>query len=69
AALDYKWLPKTCAYRTVAEGRELLWWHPLVSGSTETVHEAGISIQDKCVSELHVHPDSLEDQVITWVEH
>lgn len=68
-ALDYKWLPASCAYRTVAEGRDLEWWHPLVSGSADTVHEAGISIKGKCVPEQHVHPDSMEEQIITWVDH
>ena len=67
-ALDYSWLPGTCAYRVLAEGRELAWWHPLVSGSKNTVHEAGISVTGKCVSELHVHPDAMEEQIITWVE-
>ena len=68
-ALDYSWLPSSCAYRTLAEGRELAWWHPLVSGDPETVHEAGISIKGKCVGEEHIHPDSYEEQIITWVEH
>jgi uncharacterized cysteine cluster protein YcgN (CxxCxxCC family) len=67
-ALDYGWLPATCGYRLVAEGRDLAWWHPLVSGSAQTVHEAGISVKGKCVSELHVHPEDYEDQIITWVE-
>ena len=54
-----KRLPYTCAYRSLAEGRLLEWWHPLISGDPETVHEAGISVQDKVLSGKHVHPDDL----------
>ena len=69
SVLDYKWLPVTCGYRRVAEGKDLEWWHPLVSGTRETVHQAGISVKGKCVSEQYVHPDSVEEQIIHWIEH
>ena len=35
------WLPPTCGYRLVADGKDLYWWHPLVSGDPDTVHRPG----------------------------
>ena len=41
------WLPSTCAYRLVAEGKDLCWWHRWFRAAPETVHEAGISMRGR----------------------
>ncbi|RED47701.1 YcgN family cysteine cluster protein [Aestuariispira insulae] len=64
-ASDLGWLPETCAYRLLAEGKDLHDWHPLLSGDADSVHKAGISVRDNAVSEVEI--DDLEDHVTGWI--
>ena len=63
------WLPHTCAYRRLAEGKDLAWWHPLVSHSNKTVHQAGISVRGKVVSEDAIPAPEFEERIIDWIEN
>jgi len=62
-----QWLPPSCAYRLVAAGKDLPWWHPLVSGSTQTVHEAGVSTRGRVGgTEEKVKLTNYPDHIVTW---
>jgi uncharacterized protein len=61
------WLPPSCAYVLLAEGKDLYWWHPLVSGDPETVHAAGVSVRSHLLaSEKNVPDEDLEDHIVSW---
>jgi uncharacterized cysteine cluster protein YcgN (CxxCxxCC family) len=62
------WLPSTCAYRLRALGQPLYPWHPLISGSRESVHRAGVSIRGRAISDEFVHPDGYDEHIVRWVE-
>jgi hypothetical protein len=61
------WLPPSCAYVLLGEGKDLYWWHPLVSGDSETVHAAGVSVKGRVRATEATVPDSdLEDYIVSW---
>jgi hypothetical protein len=64
---DISWLPPSCAYVLVGQGRDLYWWHHLVSGDRETVHTAGVSVRGRVrASEANVSDDELEEYIVGW---
>lgn len=64
---ELRWLPPTCGYRLVAQGEDLAWWHPLVSGRRETVQEAGISVAGRVHAlEDDVPLEDLVDRIRRW---
>lgn len=63
---EIAWIPRSCAYRRLAEGRGLAWWHPLVSGDPETVVAAGVSVRGRTLSEEKVTAGEWEDHIVTW---
>ena len=58
------WMPATCAYRRLHEGRGLADWHPLVSGRRESVAEVGMAVAGPLIPEYEVAEEDLEDHVL-----
>ncbi|MCW8308151.1 YcgN family cysteine cluster protein [Acidiphilium sp. PA] len=64
ALTEIDWLPPSCAYRLVADGRPLPAWHPLVTGDVDSTRKAGASVSDRVISEDDAGP--LEHHIVAW---
>lgn len=65
---SFSWLPKTCAYRLVYEGKPLFKWHPLISGKKMSTLKKGKSVAAFAINELETDTEDLQDYVIRWVD-
>lgn len=61
------WLPSSCAYRRIYEGKNLPSWHYLNTGSRQNVIKAKKSVAGRCISEKDIHDDELEEYIVRWV--
>ena len=60
------WMPASCAYRLLGEGKPLPDWHPLVTGDAGSTHVAGMSVKDRIVSEDDVAEEDYPGHIVDW---
>ena len=65
---ELAWMPLSCAYRRLTEGRSLPQWHPLITGDPRSTANARMAVMGKTISETAADLDQLEDEIIEWVD-
>lgn len=63
---DLEWMPPSCSYRRIMEGRGLPKWHHLITGDKKTIHEMNKSVLGRVVFENEVNEQDLEEHIVTW---
>ena len=63
---DLKWMPETCAYKLLNDGKELPYWHPLLSGNDKEIVNSGNSVKNKVTNENKIKIKDLPDYIFNW---
>ena len=63
---DLKWMPETCAYKLLNEGKELPYWHPLLSGNDKDIVNSGNSVKNRVTNENKIKIKDLPDYIFNW---
>ena len=64
---NIQWLPASCAYRRLEQGKSLPSWHYLNSGTRSSIIQAKISAAGRCISEVEVDEEQIEDYIVRWI--
>ena len=68
SAAELAWMPRSCAYRRLAERKSLPRWHPLITGDSQSTASARMAVAGRTISETAVDLDQLEAEIIEWVD-
>ena len=63
---DLKWMPETCAYKLLNEGKNLPYWHPLLSGNDKEIVNSGNSVKNRVTNENKIKIKNLPDYIFNW---
>ena len=63
---DLKWMPETCAYKLLNEGKNLPYWHPLLSGNDKEIVKSGNSVKNRVTNENKIKIKDLPDYIFNW---
>ncbi|MDG1693815.1 MAG: YcgN family cysteine cluster protein [Porticoccaceae bacterium] len=63
-----QWLPDTCSYKLIEQGKPLPDWHHLRTGNRDAVHQVLGSVRHFATSEVGVKEHDLEQHIIQWVD-
>ena len=65
---DLSWMPGTCAYRLLHEGKPIPIWHPLITGNRDAMIASDNTVTGKVISEDFVHEEGFHEHIIHWAD-